>query len=322
MSCPNPDRQTIEIALGLAVRAPSVHNSQPWRWRIDSEGMHLFADTDRHLTATDPFQRALVISCGTTLHHLRVALTALGWATTVDRCPDPGVPEYLAVVHPTPALPTNDDIDLAAAILLRRTDRRRYLCRPIPARYVRAMATRVSALGAAIRQVPDRMLPLLARPMREAVIEHAIDREYQDEIATWSGRVRGTDGVPSQNTPPPRPGAEIPLRTFARPTLIDPLDAPDGAQWLLIGTAYDDRAAQLRAGEATSVLLLTATSLGLATSLQTEPLGLPELRREIQTSLLHNCAYPQTMVRVGWSPRTSAPLADTPRRSIEEILEI
>lgn len=28
------DRRTVRSALELAVRAPSVHNSQPWRWQL------------------------------------------------------------------------------------------------------------------------------------------------------------------------------------------------------------------------------------------------------------------------------------------------
>lgn len=317
-----PDLEATGIALGLAVRAPSVHNTQPWRWRVTATGIHLFADTGRQLSVTDPYQRALVVSCGAALHHLRVALAALGWATTVDYCPDPAGPEHLATVRTAPHRPTDAEIELAAAILLRRTDRRRYLPRPVPARHIRALATRVAGFGAAVRQVPDRMLPRLETPMRHVVALHATDRAYQEELAAWSGPHRRADGVPSRNAPVPRAAGEIPLRVFAEPALTDPADHPDAAQWLVIGTPHDDRRAQLRAGEATSALLLTATELGLATSLQTEPLGLLETRQEIRTGLLHDCAYPQTMVRVGWSPRTAGPLADTPRRPVEEVLEV
>lgn len=317
-----PDREATGIALGLAIRAPSVHNTQPWRWRVTATGIQLFADTGRQLSVTDPYQRELVVSCGAALHHLRVALAALGWATTVDYCPDPADPDHLATVRTTPHRATEPEIELAAAILLRRTDRRRYLPRPVPARHIRTLATRVSCFGAAIRQVPDRMLPRLETPMRHAVALHATDRAYQQEIAAWSGPHRRTDGVPSPNAPGPRPTGEIPLRVFAEPALIDPAAQPDAAQWLVIGTPHDDRRAQVRAGEATSALLLTATELGLATSLQTEPLGMRGTRHEIRTGLLHDCAYPQTMVRVGWSPRTGGPLADTPRRPLEEVLEV
>ncbi|MGI5219485.1 Acg family FMN-binding oxidoreductase [Nocardia sp. CA-290969] len=315
-----PDREATDIALGLAVRAPSVHNTQPWRWRPTATGIQLFADTGRHLTETDPFQRALIISCGAALHHLRIGLSALGWSTTVEYCPDPTDPTHLATVYTTRQRPTSAQIDQAAAILLRRTDRRRYLPRPIPAGHIRALATQVSAFGAAVRQVPDLMLPRLANPMRRAADLHRTDIGYQQEIARWSGPGRSVDGVPSRNAPAPRRAGEIPVRSFAAPALLDPADRPDGAHWLVVGTPRDDRRAQLRAGEAISALLLTATGLGLATSLQTEPLGMLDCRREIRTGLLHDCAHPQAMVRVGWTSGSAGPLAETPRRPVEDVL--
>ncbi|MGW1742009.1 Acg family FMN-binding oxidoreductase [Nocardia sp. NPDC001965] len=322
MPCAILDREVTDTALGLAVRAPSVHNTQPWRWRPVADGIQLFADTGRQLTVTDFNQRSLVVSCGAALHHMRVALAALGWASTVDYCPDPRDPEHLATIHTARSPAGAAQVDMAAAIMLRRTDRRHFLPRPVPARHLRSLAAQVSAHGAAVRQVPDTLLPRLATPLRRAVTAHATDRRYQEEIARWSGRNRLTDGVPSQNAPAARPSGELPVRTFADPALLDPADQPDAAQWLVVGTTRDDRRAQLRAGEATSALLLTATGLGLATSVQTEPLGVAESRQEIRTGLLHDCAYPQAMVRVGWGSRRAAPLADTPRRPIAEILEV
>ena len=73
-----------------ALRAPSVHNSQPWQWRISDGVVELHADPDRHLVGTDPDRRDLVISCGAALHHLRVAALASGLLPAVSRLPDPG----------------------------------------------------------------------------------------------------------------------------------------------------------------------------------------------------------------------------------------
>ncbi|MEU2092025.1 hypothetical protein [Nocardia beijingensis] len=73
-----PDRPSILAALRLAARAPSVHNTQPWRWVFDGRCLHLYTDADRLLPSTDPHGRQLVISCGAVLHHARTAFTDKG----------------------------------------------------------------------------------------------------------------------------------------------------------------------------------------------------------------------------------------------------
>ncbi|MBF6170230.1 Acg family FMN-binding oxidoreductase [Nocardia blacklockiae] len=316
-----PDDETLDIALGMAVRAPSVHNTQPWRWRIAADRLELYADSDRHLPCTDPVGRALVVSCGAALHHMRVALTGLGWTPTVTKLPDPDRPELLAAITTTPRQPTDADIEMTAAILLRQSDRRRYADIRVPYGYIRTVSSRANRYGAAARHVPATLRERLADSVRCAATRHADDPAYLRELVAWSGRHGGPDGVPSRNTPPPRPGDEIPSRLFADPELADATGSSDAAEWLVVCTAGDDRRFQLSAGEATSELLLTATDLGLSTCIQTEPLGMPDLRRDIRHAVLHDCAFPQTMVRIGWVPSNTAPLPTTPRRAVADVLD-
>ena len=61
-----PDEATLLRAVESAVRAPSVYNSQPWRWRADAAiGIDLFADRDRHLITIDADGRDLLVSAQT-----------------------------------------------------------------------------------------------------------------------------------------------------------------------------------------------------------------------------------------------------------------
>ncbi|MEV0251059.1 hypothetical protein AB0H76_31005 [Nocardia sp. NPDC050712] len=321
MCSAQPDSETMHAAIEMALRAPSVHNSQPWRWRIAGPTVELYADPDRHLAATDPQQRGLVLSCGAALHHCTVAMAMLGWQAAVDYLPKPDDPDHLATVRFTPRAASRTDFELSAAVLHRQSDRRRYSSWRVPSGYIRTLATRASAHGAVVRHVPAGLRPHLARPARAAVDQHAADRAYQRELAAWSGRHGTSDGVPAENSPLPDPGDEIPVRGFSEPALPDRTRHPDAAEWLVICTPADDRKSRVRAGEAISATLLTATDLGLSSCLQTEPLGLPELRDDIRTHVLYDCAYPQAMMRVGWVPTCAAPLPQTPRRPLAEVLD-
>ncbi|MFI9402940.1 Acg family FMN-binding oxidoreductase [Nocardia sp. NPDC052316] len=316
-----PDDNTVKTALALAVRAPSVHNIQPWRWRIGDRSIHLYLDPERALPSADPDQRDLVLSCGAALHHLRIALAALGWSAVVHRLPNPADPNHLASVELLRHRPTPMEVALSAAISHRHTDRRPFTSWEVPPGYLGLAAERAAALGALVCRVSDRSRERLIEATRAAAFRHAMDAEYRFELASWSGRHSSADGVPARNTPTPRADDELPARTFIAPQLIDTAHEPDSAQLLVLGTAGDDRLSRLRAGEALSAVLLTATNVGLATCVLTEPLEIPELRRDVRIGAFDDNAFPQGIIRIGWAPTGAAPLPVTPRRAVEDVLE-
>ncbi|PPJ30783.1 hypothetical protein C5E45_08425 [Nocardia nova] len=321
MTFADPVTAEFADAVDMAVRAPSVHNTQPWRWSLREDAIHLYADRSRQLVVTDPAQRALLLSCGAALHHMRMALAMLGWSAQVTYLPHDADPDHLAAITVRPThRPSARDIELAAAIGHRQSDRRRYSARPVPQAFVREVSAAARSYGAAARQVPQELRPELAEAARVASVRHAADPAYLHELAVWSGRHGTSDGVPAANTPAPRPDDEIARRRFESPELADPATEPEAAEWLVVCTAGDDRLARLRAGEAVSALLLSATTLGLSSSLQSEPLAMPDLRAHIRHGVLLECAYPQTMVRLGWLPAGAALLPQTPRRLVTEVL--
>ncbi|APE34849.1 NAD(P)H nitroreductase [Nocardia mangyaensis] len=313
-----PDDNTVRAALVLAGRAPSVHNVQPWRWRVGDQSIHLYLDRRRALPATDPDERDLVISCGAALHHLSVALTAMGWAAVIHRIPDPAEPDHLAALTLIRHRPTALDVELSKAITVRRTDRRHYTSWPVPAGYLGLFTERAVALGAIVRRIDDRERVRAAAQQARRI--HAADESYRFELAMWSGRHGSPDGVPARNAPPVGPGDDFPPRAFAAAEFVDPASEPDHAELLVVGTGADDLRSRLRAGEAISNVLLTATGIGLATCLLTEPLEVVEQRARLRDELLSGTAYPQAFLRVGWAPTSADFPAETPRRPVEELL--
>jgi hypothetical protein len=308
----------------MAVRAPSVHNSQPWYWRIGHSSLHLYADPDRQLRETDPDGRDLILSCGTALHHLRIAFAALGWVAEVHRLPNPAEPDHLAAITLHRHEPSQDEVAMAAAIPRRRTDRRRHSSWIVPRGHVEAMA-RAAALEGTVLQVAENSARChLAVAVEEASRRHAADPAYRTELAAWSGRHFSPDGVPARNTPAPddTPGA-LRGRPFADPLLTQPPDTKaedDETVLLVLSTASDDRMSRLRAGEATSAALLTATAFGLSSCPLSEPLELPDVRGTV-TEHVTGGSFPQMVLRIGWAPANADPLTATPRRDLADVLQ-
>jgi nitroreductase len=321
MTAQFPDVDTIRAALSLATRAPSVHNSQPWRWKVGQQTLHLYADRSRHLPHTDPDRRDLLVSCGATLHHAVVALSALGWHAKVMRLPNPADPDHLASIVLSGGDPSDVDIALAAAIPRRRTDRRLYSFWSVPRVDIATIGVRVARMGVALRHV--EMSTDIRAIVAQAVWQHVHDAEYLSELTTWSGRYASTAGVPARNTPESDPRAALPARIFAGAVLAQPDHAVPGhdhAVLLALGTGTDDALARLRAGEATSMAVLTATSLGLSSCPVSEPLEIDETRDAIRSEVFGGSDHPQMMLRIGWAPVGADPLPPTPRRPIDDVV--
>lgn len=313
------DRQTIRAAVELGSHAPSVHNSQPWRWRLEGRSLLLQADLRRWLPATDADGRDLVVSCGAALHHTRVALAASGMHAVVHRIPDPERPDDLAAFELSPRNPVDADIELAAAILRRRTDRRRFSTWDVPDAMEAALAQRAAEQGALLRVVTGRARRTLESTLRDAAGVQDETPAYRTETAVWSGVESADDGVPAANllaTPPdPTHGRRFTPGRIKQ----EASDEPDGALLAVIGTASDDTLSQLRAGEALSAVLLQATLFGLATCPLSQVLEVADTRRVLRDDVLDGAIAPQLVLRLGFSS-APAPLPATPRRPIAEIL--
>jgi len=336
MRAGRPDEETVRSAIELAIHAPSIHNSQPWLWRVADRSLHLFADPSRVLPATDPAGRDLMLSCGAVLHHARVAFAALGWASSVHRLPNPAERGHLAALEFRQRDATADDIALAAAIGRRRTDRRRFSSWPVPPILLTQLAGRAAEQGAALDPVTNPMHRFqLTAAIEEAARQQNADPIYARELAAWSGRSRSAaEGVPAVNvpaahggnppagTPPDTHDGDTTVRAFDSGALRAPdTDEPDAAELLVLAAASDDEAAQLRAGEALSAVLLTATDFKLATCPLSQPLEVGATRAMVRDRVLDGSAEPQIVVRVGWAPPANPPIPASPRRPVDEVLD-
>ncbi|GAA1331616.1 Acg family FMN-binding oxidoreductase [Saccharothrix algeriensis] len=321
-----PDRGTIRAAVALACRAPSVHNTQPWRWRIGDRSVHLHADPTRAIPATDPRGADLLLSCGAALHHLRVALAGLGWRAVAHHLPNPAEPDHLAAVEFARHEPTGTEVALAAAIPRRRTDRRRYSTWDVPDAVSLLLEQRATEHDAVLRHITgSRTRFELATAIEQAAARQDADPAYRWELRLWSGRHADSDGVPAANAPSgvPRHG-DLRLREFPGGLLVDEPSGEreeDGALLLVLGTSSDDRLSTLRAGEAMSAVLLEATAAGLAACPLSQPLEVAATRDRVRDEVLDGLLSPQVVLRVGWAAFGADPLLATPRRPLGEVVE-
>ncbi|SES40226.1 NAD(P)H nitroreductase [Actinokineospora terrae] len=136
------DPSTLRLALAVSTRAPSVHNTQPWRWVSEAGALHLLADRTG-LNRAAPEHRDVEISCGAALHHLTTALAALGARVAIRTTPSSSDPDLLATVNAVgPHTPSAADLAMAGAIGTRRTERRPLSPCPVPTDLLDVLRTR------------------------------------------------------------------------------------------------------------------------------------------------------------------------------------
>jgi hypothetical protein len=321
------DGAKLAYLVRYAVRAPSNHNSQPWRFRLDSDTLCLFADRTRALPVVDADDRELLMSCGAALLHLRVAARHFGHAIDIDLLPDPEDHDLLARIdlHET-AEPTYEEKLLFWATSHRHTNRNAFESRPLPEGLAETLARTAEADGAWLSLVDGEEARLtLAELISEGDIRQLHDPSFRRELAAWvhPTRTHANDGMPAYAHRVPALLSKLgpfALRTFdlgkgvaARDRRL--LDASPAL--FVLGTGGDDEAARLRAGIALAHVLLRATQAELSASFLNQPIEVPNLRPRV-TELAGQTGWAQAILRVGYGPEVQA----TPRRPLRDVLEL
>jgi hypothetical protein len=320
-----PSSSLARRIIELACRAPSFHNTQPWRWRIvGDETVELYADRGRQLRVADPDGRNLAISCGSALHHAEVAARALGLTPEVSLAPAEAG-DLLATIELSPGHTTPAALEELEALERRGTDRRRFTSWPVPEGRLTHLAEAASGWGAYVVPITDvtgrfhteRLLTL-------AMVTQTADQAYVEEQRGWVEH-GSVDGVPAPNAAPASPG-RAPSRPHryasdaetASPATGTAIESTDSV--LAICTAGDHQTEWLHAGQALSALWLRAIRDGLSVVPLSQVIEVEETRHALHQEVFAGMARPQILVRIGWQEISRSPLPPTPRRPVDDVI--
>jgi nitroreductase len=302
-----------------AARAPSLHNSQPWRFRFRRDSIELYADPARNLQQADPLGREMLISCGAALYGLRIAMRNLGYLPGFEILPDPAQPGLLARVWPCGHEPASwQERELIAAIPHRHTHRGPFAPGRVSARLLAAMCRDAAAEGASLVLLdrPGQVRDLVGLTAAAGQAQQA-SPQIQAELQMWA-RPAGSaarDGIAGHAHAAPDPADEpgapsarqlrpeepaherLPQRDFGIPGTL-PGGGPLPTATAVLITRADEPADWLKAGQALDRLLLHAASRWVFARLQSEPLESPLFRTEIRSRLCLS-GVPQLLLQFG-----------------------
>jgi hypothetical protein len=320
--------ERLSFCLNYAVLAPSVHNTQPWHFRLGLDEVKLYADRTRALPAVDPHDRELIMSCGAALFHLRLAIRYFGHSDEVYLFPVAIERDLLALVQTgSPRALKVHEQPMFHAITQRRTNRHPFSLRPVPEGVL-------TSLGQAAEAEDARLIPVEGEKARRQVAQlvsqgdraQMSSASLRRELAAWIHPARSAtcDGLPgyacgmNELLDFATPAYAFAMRTFdlGKSMAAHDLKLLEGSPVLAaLVTETDTPAAWLYAGQALARVLLLASAHGISASFLNQPIEVEELRPLLRETV--GCAgFPQNLLRLGYGPEVKP----TPRRNVREVL--
>ncbi|MCU7729526.1 nitroreductase family protein [Actinoplanes sp. KI2] len=312
-----PSRNTLVDCVHTATTAPSLHNSQPWRFRIEGAAVEVYADPARRLDVVDPAGREQLISLGAAVFTLRLAIQRAGYHVELTTFPRPDEPDLVArVVGGRPVAVNPATEALAEAIPHRHTNRRPFAQTPVPPEALHHLVDAARREGAVLTVASPAGRDQIMAMAFEAGRRLRDRPGYREELDRWTGYRPRHDGVPVWAVGPWDALEAVPVRDFGELSeLRRPVEPFEPYPTILVlSTDGDRRPDWLRAGQALQRVLLTATWQNLATTPISQPVEVPEVRKQLSDAATG--LHAQMVLRVGYGKVAGR----SPRRPVSEVL--
>lgn len=311
--------EQIDALLGAAVAAPSMHNTQPWRFEVNGHAIDVFLDGSRALPAEDASGRAMRIAAGAAVFNLRCAAAAMGLDSWYGLAPYRHEPDLVARIVIEPAgTPDPHLARLAGQIPRRHTNRRPSTAVTLTSQNRVDLMRAATDEGAELSWLPQQNVTEVLDHVLMSELREISDWRRSAERARWVGGSRPNDGVPSSALGPRSSGYPATVRDLGTAprdrTRPQARFEPEPAIAVL-STAGDGPADQLTAGLALERVLLTATRDGLSASFLNQPLEYDDLRRAVQRTT-GKPGFAHMVIRFA----TSVPAGSTPRRPLADFV--
>ncbi len=306
-----------------ATLAASGHNTQPWKFTLlpNVSVIEIHPDYARRLPSVDPSDRELWISLGCALENLRIAALAAGLSPTITY---PDTTDFISVQL---SQDSRQKSPLFDAIPLRQNTRSEY--------DGQSLKSRERELIEAIEGEPGITLHFLFDPpglgqLQELVslgnLSQFADKAFLKELTSWirfnkREALASLDGLyaPCSGSP------QVPRwlgRLFIESTTPQKQAASDAKKLLsssgavVVSSANESKSDWVRTGQVYERLALTLTSRGLKSAFLNQPIEVPDVRTQLQSTLGLGSAQPQLLVRFGFAESLSRSL----RRPVEQVL--
>lgn len=306
-----------------ATLAPSGHNTQCWRFRLDNRSIAILPDLSRRTPMVDPDDHHLYVSLGCAAENLVQAAKAFGFMGHAEFNP---ASDGVITVTLEPA--RTEKTSLFTAIPYRQCTRTNYDGRPLDPGELRRLEVAGTGNGVGV-------VLLTEREAMERVLEYVVqgntmqvnNPDFVDELETWirfsdGEAIRAGDGLTARSTgnpPAPRWLGRLLFRAFFRAKAENDKYARhirSSAGIAVFASNVDDKDHWVEAGRCYERFALQATTLGIRNAFVNQPREASGLRSEFAKILGLGDQRPDLVVRFGRGKEMPRSL----RRPIEAVL--
>lgn len=173
--------ELIRSYIADAALAPSVHNVQPARWRVEPDGATLFEDGRRRLAVADPTGHDAGISLGAAAEGFRLAAARNGMTTVIERIRKGEPADHLRPVARLNLVAGAKPDPLADLVAIRQSWRAAF-CPPTEAD--RRDTADLNGDDAAVITEPETLAQIAGR-LDAASWRFMANREFRSELSSW-----------------------------------------------------------------------------------------------------------------------------------------
>lgn len=319
--------QDLRKLANFAIKAPSGHNTQPWKFKMEVNSISIFPDYERILPFADPDNHELFISLGCALENLVIAASQFGYYTNIEmKMKDPFKESIL--VKLSPGNVEKNDI-LFKSIEIRQSTRNKYNRAVIPPADIQKLqeASVQDQVGFQLFTDPVQITPIIGITKKATEIQLK-NKEFVKELKSWirfnknSAKKTG-DGIFSEVIG--RPSAPRWLGEFFMNLTLDPkreslknVNLMVNSSGILVFIAKEkSKEAWINLGRSFQRVALTATSLNINHAHINCACEVTPSREKLAKALrLQPGEEPLLIIRIGYSEKRPYSF----RRPLEKVL--
>nr|WP_256219004.1 nitroreductase [Prevotella aff. ruminicola Tc2-24] len=306
-----------------AIKAPSGHNTQPWKFKINDHSIDIYPDYGKALPVVDPDNRELFVSLGCATENLCVAASVKGYRSEVSVADDGVIHINLqrdTTITPSPLFPQ---------IVLRQTNRTVYDGTIIPSDSVSTLQTLKKEPSVDVRffRNGSHEFNMIADLIFAGNSRQMDDKQFLTELKYWMRYNKRHSDDTQDGLSYAVFGAPNLPRFISQPVMGMFLNAKQqnkgdrkkvaSASHLVLFTTADNTIPQWVAlGRTLERYLLRMTAMNIAIGYMNQPNEVKDLALTMTTALGLGSQYPTVLIRVGYGKRTPY----SQRRPVESVL--